>query len=101
MSPQKWNPDEMFFTPEEVAARYKISPSTLANQRSQGTGLPYLKINGAVRYPLSALADAEASGKRGMTKDAVRRALHRIFGKSGSEHTEAVWQAMHEEAAAD
>lgn len=101
MTPQNWNPDEMFFTAEEVAARYRVSTSTLANQRSQGVGLPWLKINGKVLYPLSALADAEASGKRGMTREAVKRALHRVFGNSGSDHVDAVWQAIHEEAARD
>lgn len=101
MRPQKFDQDEFFLTPDEVAERYRVSPSTLANQRSKGTGLRWLKINGSVLYPASALADAEAAGRRGVTREAVARALHRVFGKSGSDHVDAVWAAMHEEATKD
>ena len=37
-------------TPEEVAVITGLSRETLAQWRSQGRGLPYLKIGRAVRY---------------------------------------------------
>ena len=43
--------------PEEVARRIGWSPETLANRRWKGSGPPYLKIGGRVRYRLSDLAD--------------------------------------------
>jgi predicted DNA-binding transcriptional regulator AlpA len=42
--------------PEDVAKRLKISPETLAQWRSQGRGLPYVKLGrNLVRYEASAL----------------------------------------------
>ena len=39
-----------FLKAEEVAALTKISHETLAQWRSQGRGIPYLKIGRVVRY---------------------------------------------------
>jgi excisionase family DNA binding protein len=37
-------------TPQQVAALTGLSAETLAQWRSQGRGLPYLKVGRAVRY---------------------------------------------------
>ena len=42
-----------------------------------------------------------AYGARGMTREAVARALHRVFGNSGSDHADKVWAAIWDEAAKD
>ena len=38
-------------TPEEVERVYGLNAATLANQRSKGTGPPYIKAGGKVLYP--------------------------------------------------
>lgn len=38
-------------TTEETAALVRMSPATLANQRSRGDGLPYVRLpGGRIRY---------------------------------------------------
>jgi hypothetical protein len=37
-------------TPDEVATELRVSAKTLANQRSAGVGLPFIRINGVIRY---------------------------------------------------
>ena len=51
-----------FLTPKELSDRWgsRISPRTLANWRCAGTSPPYVKVNGAVLYPLQKLEDWEA-----------------------------------------
>ncbi|MCC2321941.1 helix-turn-helix transcriptional regulator [Cellulomonas xiejunii] len=51
-SPDPWH---SLLTERELAARWRLSPGTLANQRSQGRGASYLKLSGsgAVRYRLA------------------------------------------------
>ena len=41
---------KQYLTAEQVAEMMGLSPETLAQWRSQGRGLPYLKIERAVRY---------------------------------------------------
>ncbi|WP_420846583.1 helix-turn-helix transcriptional regulator [Nocardioides jishulii] len=43
--------------PEALAERWDMTPKTLANWRSAGTGPTFVKIGGMVRYRL---ADVEA-----------------------------------------
>ena len=43
--------------PHEAARRIGWAPRTLANRRWDGSGPPYLKIGGRVRYRLADLAD--------------------------------------------
>jgi hypothetical protein len=60
VSIKKPNPDgptaplasETLLTPKETAVHLKLSTSWLAKQRLKGGGPPYLKLEGAVRYPL-------------------------------------------------
>jgi hypothetical protein len=44
-----------FLTEKQAAERLALSPYTLRNWRSSGTGPPTLKLGGAVRYHLPAL----------------------------------------------
>jgi excisionase family DNA binding protein len=47
---------DALLTPEDVAKRLGISPETLAQWRSQGRGMPYVKLGrNLVRYEESAL----------------------------------------------
>ena len=39
-----------FLTPKQVATMLQLTEQTLANQRSEGRGLPFIKIERAVRY---------------------------------------------------
>lgn len=47
--------DNVYLTPSELAQRYKnaITPKTLANWRSAGTGPPFTKVGGKILYALS------------------------------------------------
>ncbi len=40
-------------TPVQLAERWQVHPGSLANERSAGTGLPFVKIGARVRYRLS------------------------------------------------
>ena len=46
---------KLFYTPREVAQILKISIRTLANKRALGTGAPYYKDDGVIRYPIVGL----------------------------------------------
>lgn len=97
MSPA-FNPNEAYMTAEEVATRYRVSVSTLANQRTAGTGLPFVKIGGRILYKVSDLAEAERAGSRGVCADTVRRAVDRVIGKLTDTQAAELWAAVREEA---
>ena len=40
-----------YLTPIEVAEAFNVSIKTLSNHRSLGTGLPFVKFEGIIRYP--------------------------------------------------
>lgn len=42
----------VYLTPEEMAERMGVTVKTLANQRSAGNGPKFVKVGGAVRYPV-------------------------------------------------
>lgn len=46
-----------FLTEDEISDRYRgaVSPGTLRNWRSKGSGPPFLKIGKSVLYPLEGL----------------------------------------------
>jgi len=44
---------DLLLTPRELAERWQMSEKTLANHRSGGMGIPYVKLGSAVRYHLS------------------------------------------------
>ena len=58
--------------PQEAAQRIGWKPETLANSRWKGSGPPYLKIGGRVRYRLSDLADWLDQQARVSTSDCGR-----------------------------
>ena len=43
--------EPILLTPEQMAARLKVSIKTLANLRSLGRGPKYVKVGASVRYP--------------------------------------------------
>ena len=51
--------DEKFLTEKDLAKRWKISHSSLQNQRWSKAGPPYFKIGRFVRYRLSDIEDYE------------------------------------------
>lgn len=53
--------NQLFFSPEELAARYgnKITIRTLANWRSYGVSPPFTKIGGRILYPVSDVLEWE------------------------------------------
>lgn len=48
-------------TPDELAARWGVSKATLGNWRYARQGPQYLKLNGQVRYTLTAVEEYERS----------------------------------------
>jgi hypothetical protein len=54
-------PVRQFITPTMLAARWNISTKTLANNRTRGIGLPFVKVGGSIRYPLDAVEEYEAA----------------------------------------
>jgi hypothetical protein len=67
--------DDVYMTTEEVAARLRISPLTLANQRTAGEGLPHVKVTGRPLYRMADILAAEQDGLRGFTWAALDKAL--------------------------
>lgn len=53
--------EKKFLTPEQLSDRWegRISTRTLANWRSQGGSLPFVKIGGTVMYRLSDVIEWE------------------------------------------
>lgn len=43
----------VYLTPKDMAERMGVTVKTLANQRSAGTGPKFVKVGGAVRYPVN------------------------------------------------
>lgn len=54
------NTMKLFFTPQELADKWKVSPRTLANRRYLGGGPRYTKLGGKVAYPVKAVEEYEA-----------------------------------------
>lgn len=44
----------LYLTPAQMAERMGVTVKTLANQRSRKTGPKFVKVGGAVRYPVEA-----------------------------------------------
>lgn len=42
-----------YLTPDQMAVRMGVTVKTLANQRSAGIGPKFVKVGGAVRYPVT------------------------------------------------
>ena len=48
-----------FFTPRELAERWKVAIGTLSNWRYYGKGPQYTKIEGSILYPYDAVISCE------------------------------------------
>ena len=72
---------DMLMTTEEVAARWRQSPTTLQNQRNQMTGIPYMTLGGGwVRYKLSDVIASEIAGYTGAHGPRVANAIETFPG---------------------
>jgi hypothetical protein len=68
--------DDILMTPQELAARHRTTVESLANLRSRGEGLPFVKLpSGAVRYVARVVLAAEAAGLYGLTWHRIERAV--------------------------
>ncbi|MBY5948778.1 helix-turn-helix domain-containing protein [Photobacterium rosenbergii] len=56
---------EEFLTPKQVAQMLQLTERTLANQRHEGRGIPFIKVERAVRYRC---ADIEAYIQQNVVK---------------------------------
>ena len=52
---------EILLTTRDLAERWQVNAGSLANDRSAGRGVPYVKIGGAVRYRLRDVEGFEAN----------------------------------------
>ena len=52
---------EILLTTRDLAQRWQVHVGSLANDRSAGRGVPYVKIGGAVRYRLRDVESFESS----------------------------------------
>jgi hypothetical protein len=52
---------ETLLTTRDLAQRWQVNAGSLANDRSAGRGVPYVKIGGAVRYRLHDVEVFEAN----------------------------------------
>jgi hypothetical protein len=53
--------EEKLLTSRDLAARWGLHPGTLANQRSAGRGLPFIRLGRNVRYRLSDVLAVEGA----------------------------------------
>jgi hypothetical protein len=68
--------DDVFFTADELATRWRMEVGTLANQRHHGTGAPWIKTpSGKVLYRVADILAAENKGQRGWTRETVTAGL--------------------------
>jgi|TARA_R100001594_G_scaffold82228_1_gene116730 hypothetical protein len=46
---------KLFLNPKQTAERLSVTTRTLANKRAAGSGPPYFKMDGVIRYPINKL----------------------------------------------
>ena len=46
---------KLFYNPKETAERLNVTTRTLANKRAAGSGPPFFKMDGVIRYPINKL----------------------------------------------
>ena len=56
--------EEDFFTPEELAQRWKTSEGYLANRRYQNRRPAYIKVGSKVLYPVDEIIEYEEKNRR-------------------------------------
>lgn len=68
--------DDIFLTAEEVASRHRKDVRSLANERSRGEGIPFVKLpTGKILYRLSDVLAAERSGQFGFSWAKLRAGM--------------------------
>ena len=66
VEPSEPRPDDVFLMAYEVAERWGMAESTLANMRGAGEGIPYVRLpSGGIRYKLTDVLAAERRGDHG------------------------------------
>lgn len=70
--------DDIYMTTAELAARWRIAPETLANQRARGEGLPYHKPGGSVLYRVADVLEAERARVFGLSFARIETALRSL-----------------------
>ena len=74
----------MVVTPQELAARWHVTPGSLAKLRSRKLGLNFVKLpSGPVLYRVSAILPAEHEGYRGVTIHKVVDSIKTAPGVDG------------------
>ncbi|MEM7776046.1 MAG: helix-turn-helix domain-containing protein [Pseudomonadota bacterium] len=69
--------DEIMLTADEVARLTRKTKETLANERSRGEGLPYIKMTGKILYRSSDVLDAILAGHGGFSWNKLEASLGR------------------------
>ena len=59
--------DDVMMTPAEVAEWARCDVSTLANHRTAGEGLPYIKFGGRILYRMADVLSAAERGSHGFS----------------------------------
>ena len=71
------NSMDMYLTPKQVAEMLQVTERTLSNQRHEKRGIPFIKIERAVRYSLSDIEEYLDSKKREvLAKELVMTGKH-------------------------
>ena len=78
---------DLYLTAAELAERHRKSEGTIANERAEGLGVPYIKIGGAVRYSMHDVLAYENAGGRGYTRDTVAAAIASFPGIAAEQAT--------------
>jgi predicted DNA-binding transcriptional regulator AlpA len=71
-------------TPRDTAKHLSCSERTLERRREEGDGPPYVKIGGAVRYPLAALEEWLTEQTRRSTSQSIAPTRPRRKARSAS-----------------
>lgn len=72
--------DDIYLTVSEVCSRLRLDPQTLANHRTAGEGLPFVKISGKVLYRVRDVLAAELAGAKGFKWSRLEAALDTFKG---------------------
>lgn len=73
--------EDFFLTPEQLATRWQRDVGTLANDRCNGRGVPFVKLGtGAIRYRAS---DILAFEQAGASDPGLERALELLDAAAG------------------
>ena len=57
--------EQIFFTQDELAKRWRLSPRTLEGWRDQGISLAYVRIGNRVRYHIKDIEECERMWRMG------------------------------------